>query len=124
MRLIARSNAAPESSDPFLNLVVVDHRDFPPSRRTLRPRSLSPCVPLGGAMHVRPQGIVDNNCFTSGERLHRVARVRRHERNGPRAGYLGFISDSHVQLSFDDVPDFLIRMRMRKSGTSSKVAWK
>src|SRR5882762_3961772 len=56
--------------------------------------------------------MVHDNRAAVADRAHRVKSVRRHDRNKTRTRHHRVTVDRNFELSFDNVPDLLVRMRV------------
>src|ERR1700683_2558319 len=62
--------------------------------------------------HLATQRIVHHNRPSIRDRSHKMRRLRRHDRDASRPRDFRLPADSHLELTFDYVPDFLVRVRV------------
>src|SRR5579872_5867603 len=63
--------------------------------------------------------MVDDDCATIGERLHRMADTGGHDGHEPRTDDLRDAVDRHLKLSLDNFVDFFLRMEMLVNGRAA-----
>ena len=68
---------------------------------------------------IASNGIVDDNRFGVGERLDGMSHVGRHNANEARPHDLGRIADRQLELAFDHLVHFLLRMSVLVNGRTA-----